>query len=77
MDIYKVVKKLIGEIDPVGETNEDTKRLENLEETIELIKSLLSDIESVSINRNRQEYSMKEIGITAYNFRISLTKFED
>lgn len=32
MDIYKIVKKLIGNIKPVGETNRDEKRLVNLNE---------------------------------------------
>ena len=30
IDVYKVVKKLIGEIDPIGETQTDDERFENL-----------------------------------------------
>ena len=30
MDYYEVVKKLIGEVDPVGETHIDNERFENL-----------------------------------------------
>lgn len=30
MDIYEVVTKLVGPIDPAGETHTDKKRFENL-----------------------------------------------
>ena len=29
MDIYEVIKKLVGEIDPVGDTGTDNARLDN------------------------------------------------
>lgn len=37
MDNHDVVVKLIGYILPVGETNEDHKRLENLHEMLKLV----------------------------------------
>lgn len=43
-----VVKKLIGEIRPVGDTNEDNKRFENLKSMCELVKELLYEIDNTS-----------------------------
>lgn len=44
MTNYDVVKKLIGPINPVGETNEDNRRYLNLEAMIELTDKLLFNI---------------------------------
>ena len=63
---YDVVKKLIGKIKPVGETTEDNKRYENLEETIDLVESLISDLEEASHCKDRVEFSMKKIGKRAF-----------
>ena len=70
MDIntYEVVKKLIGEIDPVGETHVDDKRYENLKAMTELVDTLLTDIDRVAGNRTRVEFSMKRAGNFARDF---------
>lgn len=44
MTNYDVVKKLIGEITPVGESYEDAKRLENLKEMCKLMEEIQYDI---------------------------------
>jgi len=62
MEIYVVVKKLIGPINPVGETNEDNRRFENLSELANLMSSLMDDIYDVSKNSDRQEYSLMRAG---------------
>ena len=67
-----VTKKLLGDIDPVGETNIDEKRLENLEETIQLVDGLIYDIFQVSLNKNSQYHSMKMSGERAYKYLKSL-----
>lgn len=74
MDFYEITTKLIGEIKPVGETNEDSDRLNNLEETILLVSSLLNDIIEVSYNTNRYEKSMKIAGERAKNYIVELSK---
>ena len=48
MTNYDVVKKLVGEIKPVGSSETDTVRLENLENMIELVECLMKDIVDVS-----------------------------
>jgi hypothetical protein len=60
MTNYDVVKKLIGPINPVGETNEDNRRLENLKAMCELMDAIFLDIDYVSYNyRDRHEFSIK------------------
>jgi len=67
MELYEVVKKLVGEIDPIGETNEDDRRFENLKEMTELVDKLLSDIDDVGmLNKDSHEHSVKR----ASNFAI-------
>ena len=68
MTNYDVVKKLLGDISPVGETNTDNDRYDNLKETIELVDSLLENIYEVSFFENRVEYSMKRSGELASKF---------
>lgn len=68
MDIHEIVKKLIGPIDPVGETNTDNKRFENLKVMCDLVDKLLTDIDRVIPNKRRAEYSMKRAGEYASDF---------
>ncbi len=60
IDIYELVKKLVGEIEPVGETHIDDKRFENLKKIIELMDNLLTEIDDIYFqNKDKQEYSIK------------------
>lgn len=77
MTHYEIIKKLIGPIEPVGETNEDKQRFVNLQKTIKLVDMLLSNIEEVSANKDAPEYSVFQSGKEADEFlndlRDSLT----
>ena len=68
MDMYQIVKKLIGKIEPIGETSEDDKRFENLKAMTELIEKLLIDIQYVAEEKNRHEYSRSRAGKFATTF---------
>ena len=68
MEIYEIVVKLIGPIEPIGETNADNERLENLKEMTNLVDILIYDIGSVIKNKDRPEYSMKRAGKFADDF---------
>ena len=68
MDIYEVVIKLVGEIRPVGETNEDNRRFENLKAMCETTEKLLTDIDRVAWGKNRTEYSISRAGKYASDF---------
>ena len=60
MNIYDIVQKLIGPTIPVGETNTDDARFENLKELTDLVNSLLSDIDSIAYEfKDRYEFSVK------------------
>jgi hypothetical protein len=63
------VNKLIGPIEPVGETATDDKRYENLKAQCELVEQLILDIQYVAKNnKSRTEYSMKRAGEYADRF---------
>ena len=68
MEIYGVVKKLIGPIEPVGSSQVDEKRYENLEAHIDLLYALLTDLQDVSKEADRVEHSMKKAGAKAARF---------
>jgi hypothetical protein len=68
MEIYDVVKKLTGEVNPVGETNTDNDRFENLKTLCDLVDKLLTDIDGVIPNKRRHEFSMKRAGDYAGDF---------
>jgi hypothetical protein len=69
MNEYDVVKKLVGPIGPVGETNADTERFGNLEAMTELVGMLLTDIADVARhNKDRIEHTMNKAGKHAHAF---------
>lgn len=68
MELYDIVMKLVGPVDPVGETRADEQRLENLKKLTALTDALLCEIYSVAHNADRNESSMKAIGVRARNF---------
>jgi hypothetical protein len=69
MNYTEIVKKLVGDIHPLGETRTDDMRFENLKAMCELINNLVSEIDSVAYeNNDRVEYSMKRAGQFAAKF---------
>ncbi len=74
MNLHQVVLKLIGRINPVGETNEDNERFENLKEMTNLVEQLLSDIRRVSSYKDSGQYSVQRSGEYADNFLKDLSE---
>lgn len=73
MNLYDIVTKLTGPIEPVGESNEDEKRLNNLKELTYLVDKLIYDIDQVAMyNKDRVEASMQRIGKFADDFLTGL-----
>ena len=72
MEIIDIVRKLIGPVEPVGETNADDERFKNLESLTELVDRLVFDIDQVAMQKNRIEYSMKRAGLFADKFLADL-----
>jgi len=67
--ITEVVKKLVGEIQPYGASDIDNKRFENLKTICEVVNNLVIEIDRVAYeNKDRQEFSMKQMAGYASNF---------
>jgi len=62
METYDVVKKLIGEVRPVGETTTDDTRYENLKALVDLTNKLLIVISAVATEKNQSEFSRRRAG---------------
>ena len=64
-----VVKKLVGNVQPYGATHIDDERFENLKAMCELVNDLVTEIDRVAYeNKDRHEYSMKQMANYASNF---------
>jgi hypothetical protein len=74
MEMIDIVKKLIGPIQPVGESNEDRKRLENLNEFITLADEMIIKLKDVAENSDSHEHSVALAGDTAKKFLNELKK---
>lgn len=72
MNIEEIVMKLIGNINPIGESNEDAKRLENLKQLTELTDCLVSRINRIRECKGDHRYSMNMAGQHAHNFLSNL-----
>jgi len=52
MDIHEVVTKLVGPIDPVGDSHFDAERFKNLRTMASLVDRLVADIADVAEQRD-------------------------
>jgi hypothetical protein len=68
MEMIDVVNKLIGRIQPIGESNEDAKRYNNLLAMCALTDQLITQIGLVSNLRNDGRGSMMKAGKYADEF---------
>jgi hypothetical protein len=60
MNYTEIVKKLIGKINPIGETNTDAERFENLKEVCKLIDELHIEIDDIAYrNKDSKKFSVK------------------
>ena len=65
-EIVKLLDALIGDVEAVGETNEDKRRLDNLKTLIDVTNWCLDGLEfAMASGCGRPEYSMAEISYTA------------
>lgn len=68
IDVYEVVKKLIGEIDPVGDARVDKENLKNLEVAIDLVEKLIVDIDRVAGAKDTHLDSVRTAKVVAIRF---------
>ena len=69
---YKIVMKLVGDVEPTGSHSLDKERLDNLCTLIDLIDFLLMKLDEISVYRNRNEVSINAIGDKAYRYTKDL-----
>lgn len=68
----QIVERIVGKISPVGESNEDRERLENLKQVCHLTAVLLAEIENVyTDNKEAQQFSIKQAANYAKDFLIN------
>lgn len=73
MEIIDVVMKLTGPVDPIGETNTDAKRLENLKQLTSLTEELVCKIDKIAYEyQNNHQASMRLAAIHCSKFLASL-----
>lgn len=65
--VQEIIKRMIGVVVPVGETNEDEKRFENLKDLCDLVEDLIGIIGEVS-EKNSYEHSVKRASDYAKRF---------
>jgi len=78
MKVYstlEIVDQFIGAVHPVGDSSEDDRRYDNLEELISLTDRLITKIEQVAEMRNYNEASVKRSAELAHNYRNRLTGY--
>lgn len=74
MEIEEIVQKLIGDINPTGESHLDKQRLDNLVVMCSLVEDLVYEISYVRREKDRYEHSMKIMGEYADKFLKNLAK---
>lgn len=72
MELYDVVLKLIGDITPYGDSNIDSKRINNLKEQCSLSSVLIEDLINVAQFKERPEHSIKIMGELAHDTLIGI-----
>lgn len=68
LTVANVVERLIGQIEPVGETHIDTKRFANLEDLITLVDFMIGGIVSVAEGKTSYLASVRKAGARAQMF---------
>ena len=68
MNTTEVIMKIIGKVNPIGETNEDERRYDNLIELLEITNHLIGIIDRVAINKDSKMHSKYKLGKRAYEF---------
>jgi len=71
MNLYEIVRKLTGPINPVGDAGQDARRLENLKVVCELVNTLVADIDRVASTPFVHKASVNEAQKVADQFLTS------
>lgn len=74
MELVDVVRKLVGPIDPVGETHTDAERFKNILAMTVLVDMLLGDLNDVSRHLISHEHSKNKAGKYARDFLKNISR---
>lgn len=66
--VTTIVRRLTGNITPVGDSGVDLERLDNLCMRIAVVEELLGDIAGVANNKDSREHSVRACGTKAFSF---------
>ena len=76
-----IIRKIIGKVIPVAETNEDARRLANLKELHFIMNELLDDVLAVAILNSRTEHSLVVASCEAIDIfsdlKLLISNFEE
>ena len=72
MEFIDIIIRLIGNINPVGETNIDNERLNNLKIWIDNTDDMISELKVLSENKNSSQRSVSRAGKLAQEFLDNL-----
>ena len=76
MNLYEIVSKLTGDIEPTGDNSIDLDRLDNLEIYLDLCDSMLTDIQSIANQyKDSTAASEQNIGERAEDFIKSIIDY--
>lgn len=75
LNTTQIIRRIIGETEPYGETRTDEVRAKNQDELIEICESLVDELIRNSKYDGRIEYSMDLIGGKAKNYLIELRDY--
>ena len=71
-ELKEIVTKIIGEIKPVGDSNIDGQRIENLKELLDFTDELITEIQAVARYKNDDRHSCMKAGRKAKEWLIDL-----
>lgn len=63
MELSEIVLRITGPVDPVGETNEDNRRIDNLHALLGAMRELHMLVDRIATeNKDRREFSRERAG---------------
>jgi hypothetical protein len=70
--LAEIIMRIIGPVSATGDHGRDTERLQNLDKLCNLTYDLIGIINKQSVNADRYEKSMRDIGLRAKSFMDDL-----
>lgn len=70
LEIDEILMRVLGEIEPWGETNIDTLRFKNVENYKVALEFIINKLSRASKFKDRREYSIQKIGKECFDILI-------